>query len=363
MLRGVAALLVVVVHAINVSDWRVAQGLDSEAAWLATAFSFNEFGASGVDLFFVISGFVMAMMLTNRPDQPIADFALDRLIRIVPLFWLASAVFAIALLSLGRPIPDGSVLAALTILPLPFADYSAPVLVVGWSLGFELIFYAFVALSLLITPRWRVATIAGALALALSLGGVLSPGPGFAAYLFNSIFAEFLLGIGCFVVWYGMQTRPKPMVARLLAATGLVLIAQTAIIGYPFATPHLPIVAGETGMARTLYWGVPWAMTIAGLLLDTSRNRGASQSIVHRIGDASYSLYLVHMVICVAAESLTPPNMSHPGMMIIMTIAGSVILGLWTHRYVEAPMLRALRSVGRGRQLPLTAATAAPVHD
>lgn len=344
MLRGVAALLVVVVHAINVSDWRVAHGLDTEAAWVATAFALNEFGASGVDLFFVISGFVMAMMLTNRPDLRFADFATDRLIRIVPLFWLASAAFAIASITVGRPIAEGSIIAALTIVPLPFTDYAAPVLVVGWSLGFELIFYGIVAASLSLAPRKRKVAVSTSMATAVLLGLLLKPEPGMMAYVFNPIMAEFLLGIGCFALWRKGQGRVSQLASQLLFGVGLFLLLRTALVGYPFATPHLPIIAGETGLARTLYWGLPWAIVISGLLLNPTRNLHPSQSPLHCIGDASYSLYLVHMVICLIAEGLVPDNAMRADLMVTTVIATSIAIGLATHKFVELPLLNSLRA-------------------
>lgn len=358
MLRGVAAFLVVVVHAINVSDWRFAQGLDSEAAWMATALSFNEFGASGVDLFFVISGFVMAMMLAADPHRRIGDFVMDRLIRIVPLFWLASAIYAALLMLMARDIAPAALMATITVIPLDPALYVAPLLFVGWSLGFELIFYAVVGASLSSSPRHRSAIIITTLILMIGVGALSPPAPGVISLLFNAIFAEFLLGIGCFAIWYRYAGQASPIMARTLAGSGAALLLLSAVFGVDFDAQYMAIIDGGASAQRALVWGVPWAMVMAGLLLDCRRDvHLATDTLLHRIGDASFALYLVHVMVSLIAETWIPAIGIAPDVIVAGTILVSLVCGLAAHRWVEGPMLIALKRLRR-RATPHHAATA-----
>lgn len=119
---------------------------------MMTPVTIYEIGAAGVDLFFVISGFIMAKIAFENPVEPLS-FMRRRLARIVPLYWVATAlVFAIALAApqlAGNVKPDWLHLAH-SLLFLPYGsngDITAPILVVGWTLNFEMFFYVLVAIG------------------------------------------------------------------------------------------------------------------------------------------------------------------------------------------------------------------------
>src|SRR5689334_16478116 len=130
ILRGVAALLVVCNHAI------VVQANFPEAMtgpFFPAMPALRNAGAMGVDLFFVISGFVMAHSIAaSHRAQTATEFLRNRAIRILPLFWLLSAIFAFRQWSLGISLPAVSLANNLTLLPLFDGTlYHLPVLVVG----------------------------------------------------------------------------------------------------------------------------------------------------------------------------------------------------------------------------------------
>src|SRR5262245_8564740 len=122
-LRAIAALLVFLGHAINAVDLEV-----------AAAFP-NSYGPFGVDLFFVISGFVMVYSserLFGQPGAPIKFFA-RRLARIVPLYWAATAILV------WFDVPNASTKAVLgSLFFAPHLPAEAPLLFVGWTLIFEM---------------------------------------------------------------------------------------------------------------------------------------------------------------------------------------------------------------------------------
>src|SRR5215510_5466128 len=144
-LRAVAALLVFWGHAINAVTAEVAADFPPL------------YGPFGVDIFFVISGFVMVYSserLFGRPDAPIKFFA-RRFVRIVPLYWAATAILV------WFVVPYASTKAVLgSLLFTPRIPSEAPLLYVGWTLIFEMFFYTVFAVALL--AKRRVAVVAGA---------------------------------------------------------------------------------------------------------------------------------------------------------------------------------------------------------
>lgn len=339
--RGVAALLVVVVHAINVVDYRQSTGIDASPAWLNSAFALNEAGAMGVDLFFVISGFVMAMMLTRSTDVRMRDFAYARFVRIAPLFWLASFAFAPVLLLAGRVVDYDAMLTSVTIIPVLPGHYVSPLLVVGWSLAFELAFYMVVAMSLLLPPRWRLSVVAAILAIGGTLGAVAPPLPGLWAVLANAMLFEFLIGVGCFLLWRRLLGRVGHILPWAMIVLGGAMLVKSAVTGFGFATSHMAVMAGETGLARTLIWALPWSMILLGAVLRAPVRQ--KPGWLHKLGDASYSLYLVHMVIFTVAETGVPPAMVQPDILVPLLIGVAVAAGFGVYARVEKPTLAALK--------------------
>src|SRR5580765_3124550 len=98
-------------------------------------------GSAGVDIFFVISGFIIAKIAVGR--RPI-EFIIDRIKRIYPLWILACIPFAAALIP-ARGLDVGMLLTSLTLWPV-YDDYRFPYLTAGWSLSFEMLFYTATAL-------------------------------------------------------------------------------------------------------------------------------------------------------------------------------------------------------------------------
>ena len=159
-------MLVVFVHAIDLAD----RSPDAQA--LAPLWLLNDLGASGVDLFFVLSGFVMTLGMHRFAGSGGGGrFLAARAMRILPLFWLLNLVL-VALLAAS---PDWRSVATAVFL-LPMADlrgFSFPPLWVGWTLAFELAFYLMVALATRTTrPAAALLLLVGVASLA---GAVLRP--------------------------------------------------------------------------------------------------------------------------------------------------------------------------------------------
>lgn len=332
-LRAVAATLVLHLHA----SMAIAEGKIRVTGPLAPSIpNLGMIGASGVDLFFVISGFVMAHSLASMDATP-WTLLKARWRRIAPLYAIVTLVFASIV---GEPVTPAALLQALTLLPvLDGRIYHMPLLAVGWSLGFELAFYILVAVALR-TPHRRIALL-----LLLTAGAALAGVFVHASWaplrlLLNPLQFEFALGI---LVWIAWRRGITARVAAPALVAGIVLLTVGLGfgLGIDIDVGIESAVDGGSGLARTWTWGMPWALVVVGVI-DTPRGRGARW--MERIGDASYSTYLTHpaLLALVAIAARQAPAL-HPVVVAGGLIAASTLLGLAVHAHVERPLLRHMR--------------------
>lgn len=316
VLRGLAAWIVVFCH-----FW---QGFfDFECGNALTCFV-AEKGNVGVDVFFVISGFVMVVTTWGRNMTPQA-FAAKRLARIVPAYWFWTLVVAVLALTLPAAVNNyadastGEVLssAVLSVLFIPHDNPVVsglyPLLTVGWSLNYEMLFYAVFAASLVLRG-WKQ-LVAVAVLLLLVLGFYPWPFP-FSEFLHNKLILEFLYGMG--LGWcYATKRLPMPRAGGLLAVVGLALIAVS------------------TAQYRAYTWGVGSLLIVyAALCLE----RYASLGYLRRLGDLSYSTYLAHwpVIVILAGVYRSMGNDTLWPFFLVATVAVVVVLSELSFRFVEA---------------------------
>jgi exopolysaccharide production protein ExoZ len=298
-LRAAAALAVVVFHATARAGYPMVVG------------------AAGVDVFFVISGFIM-WTVTERPTAPGA-FLAHRLLRIVPLYWLAT--FAAA----ATAHPDLLRLtAALLFVPWRAPDGNVwPVLVQGWTLQYEMFFYLLFAAALFLPRRGQLVALSIALVALALLSRAAPIGSPLAKTYTDPILLEFLAGIWLADIWRA---------GKLPAAVGPVLLA-VAVAGFAAAG-----VAGldPHGWTRLLVWGLPaWLLVAGGLALEP---KAPVSRVGLALGDGSYSIYLFHTLIAGVVWRL-PLGLA----LIPIAIVASTIGGVLLFRFVEAPIMRRLR--------------------
>ncbi|WP_051320286.1 acyltransferase [Cupriavidus sp. amp6] len=268
-LRAVAAVLVVVCHAVT----KQGQISGTGAVW--------EIGGSGVDLFFIISGFIMCHVTANR-KVTMRGFLVARVLRIIPLYWaltlVALMVYIVSPSLVNSSGGTTTVLHSFTLIPT-----GAKFLIQnGWTLTYEFWFYVIFAATLGFALRWRLAIVSGIM-VALAVGGsVLQPANPTVKFLTAPIVLEFVMGIGAYLfVRYGPRSRE---LSALLVFIGVVSLFSYAL-------------SGEVH-DRVYSYGVPMAFVFAGLVSAEDTVRRVSDTMLGRvagtIGDASYSLYLSH---------------------------------------------------------------------
>ena len=303
VLRGLAACAVVLLHAVP-------EGSQAIGA--------RGFGAAGVDLFFVISGFIMANV---AKDRSALEFLRDRLWRIYPLWWVAVLPWIFM-------VPRGptAVLSSLTLWPVYAGGYYVPVLKVGWTLSFELLFYLGMTLAI---ARGAALPL---LAYGLFLVGALATSSPLMHFAGSPMTLEFLMG----VVIAGL---PRRAVLGLLVPAGIGLLALTSpAIGDVDSTLH-----PSWALWRAILWGCPAALVVWGALsLEPMFGRRLFDVPV-AIGDASYSIYLFHPLV---AFGLALPWM--------VRLFLAIAVGWAMHLLVERRLMK-IRRRSQARLIPIAA--------
>ncbi len=363
-MRGIAALLVVIVHVINSADYRASGKVgDIGSAALSEFLYFNNIGTSGVDLFFVISGFVMALIMRQNADRKVTEFAWNRFVRIFPFFWIIGTAYIGFSYLIGLPVSARGILNTYLLLPVTdFGDYSAPTLVVGWSLAFELIFYGLVAGSLQFTHKTAHLMLIFMLLLLSVLGLIFHFPVGILSIIFNPVMLEFALGIGVFMLWEKYRNSPwATSIGTISLILGMILILASVVFDPQIDVRHTALVDGSTSFKRVIIWGFPWALTVFGVLLREASlvtNPGYLARAVQQCGDASYAIYLMHMFTCMYAERQMIVSGFNPDLLIATLFLASVLIGFIVHFWFEKPLIRWLRAndqwrarITRGRPL------------
>lgn len=326
-LRAIAALMVVY-HHVEVQFERIAPaGQHLPLAWL---------GAAGVDIFFVVSGLLMWSTTAGRNTGP-GTFMLRRIRRIAPLYWcvtlaVAALAWAVPRLFVSTKFDVTHLVASLFFIPYPSPlqpEHLWPVLVPGWTLNYEMFFYAVFSLCLLAPERLRFVGILGILAALVLAGAALQPQSSYAAFFTHPIMLGFAFGI--VVARFSERAGVPPLPAWALIVAGGALVASSRI---------------EHGLA----WSFGSMLVVLGFVsLEAAGRMG--KSFLLDIGNASYSIYLTHVLVLpgVAKAFAVLGSVDNPATAMLFVVASMAVataVGLLVYRLVEAPIDRYLRSEG-----------------
>lgn len=306
-------------------------------------------GTAGVDIFFIISGFVMVHTNKDMQRTPM-HFWTDRAIRILPLYWIATAVI-VGLFFLGFQ-PGGltnftasKLVRSLLLIAYPSTPGSpSPVHFLGWTLVYEVYFYLLFGLLMFLGSIGRV-TLAMSGIFLLSLGLFFSPaGQNFYVITYaNPILLEFLAGM-ILALLYNHATvtaqvihlQPWARLAALLSImAGLGGILSIEFMGLP--------VKDMTPALHALHFMLPAILVVGGALLAERANVKLESRFLFLLGSASYAIYLFHPIVLQAAVKIMAAVLDHDSAvwMILAGIAAFAaagIAGLIIHLYIEAPL-------------------------
>jgi exopolysaccharide production protein ExoZ len=306
---------------------------------LAHIFPGAVIGTAGVDLFFVISGFIMVYAserLFGRREAP-RIFFLRRLARIVPLYWAVTAVLVAYPLLAGVDLAavnlsPGAILGSFVFFPLPRPDGSLlPVHFLGWTLNYEMFFYAVFA-GFIVFSRQRAVAAIIALFIAIVILGLAFKPPQPFAFWADPIILEFCFGMLIASAYRDGARLPPPAAAGLIVAAAMAFAASAAW--------------GHHLTWRVAEWGLPAAALVAGCALSKgSPNLGVVSRALGLLGDASYSLYLVHLPVFLVvrkAWSLRGPA-DAPWLLSLALFASAIMAAIVVYVVFENPSRRWLQ--------------------
>lgn len=339
LLRAAAALSIAMLHGQHEA------GLLQAAAGGA----FRSFAPipweAGVDVFFVISGFVMVYASRGlfAREGAARIFLARRLARVVPLYWLTTTAylavaFATPTLLNSALLAPGFVAASYLFIPVARPDgLVQPLYSLGWTLNYEMLFYLMFIIAIALPLRRAVATLSAGL-VALAVIGRLAPLPQPFAFWTDPIILEFAAG----------------MALGLLRTEGvtLALVPRLALAGAGFALLAGQAGSEAAGMARAIGWGVPAACLVAACGLgadDRPREETRLARFWAGLGDASYALYLIHPFVLRGTRGLMQGAEIAPGAgpwtFLALGLVAAVAASWLVHRTVEVPLTRALRQL------------------
>ncbi len=353
VLRGFAALAVLFPHVFRALTINMESHVWAPGSW-APHPALVSMGAAGVDVFFVLSGFIMILISGKymSGERSILHFGYHRFNRVWPLYALVTAFVCVQLYLAylqGEPLHyDLTPKRLLSFFFVPSFDVNGalhPILGVGWTLNYEMFFYVcFGALLLLKTDR-IVLALAGVF-LGFYVIGPLSGVDVFAAFFGNDVIFEFILGMALGKLYADRRDLFR-FNGYIAIAVGVALVAMFKLTGL---IEH----------SRFLTYGVATTVVFAGVLAFEARGGRASRFLL-LLGDASYAIYLVHVPIIylmrdsvvsfTEAAGLGPFALMASGVIMIVVATGA---GVLVHKLIEKPML----SAGLGLFDKLTSAKA-----
>jgi exopolysaccharide production protein ExoZ len=331
-LRGIAALAVVLSHFDQLRLWLTGFHGDYPLEQLAC----------GVDLFFVISGFVMVYSSGDlfAADGGAATFLAKRIARIVPPYWLVTLI-AIPLLSL--PTNWGSLVGSFLFFPFRAPnDNIVPIYGVGWTLNFEMYFYALFSMVIFLRRDIAVPALCIILSAIVLLGHWLRPALAPLAFWSDPIILEFVFGM-ILAMLYIKGIRLQMPLRLFLVAAGVVAIG--------FFNTRMPPSA-----FRVVQWGIPAAMILAGTVLGKDINFGWLGAPLQVLGNASYALYLIHSLMSGAILIGWHHGLNrYPEMLVLfLGLAAAQLISIAMYYFFERGSTKFLQRtlLGRARAAP-----------
>jgi len=312
-------------------------------------------GAAGVDLFFVISGFIM-VVITNRNMGP-GEFLARRFLRIAPIYWFYTSLVAIGVIALPALFRDtrftaGHYLQSLFFIPHPdpidpdlssareFFKTMSPLVKIGWTLNYEMFFYVVFAGTLLLAQRYRAFLVAALLTAFVLAGHYLRFDAPILRFYASSIVLEFCAGavIGHLYAnteWLKLMPRPLSL--------ALVVLGFAAMLLIPHESP------------RIIRFGIGAAFIVFGAVAYESRGTVPQSKAFRLIGDASYSIYLAHLYPIVALRILWERfdlGVAGLGWAVVFAAIGiplGILSGITSYAFLERPMIDVAHRLMRRR--------------
>jgi peptidoglycan/LPS O-acetylase OafA/YrhL len=338
--RAGAALLVVLYHAAGVFG---PTGYYPARSWERIFL----FGHSGVELFFVLSGFIICRVHWDRLDRPgeLASYIRKRLVRIYPPVFLAVFTWAAFRWAGHKPLSPMEWLNSLTLFPFTF-EFAPPVV---WTLAFEMAFYVLFLIAFINRRLFLVCLIAWGISGYLLCEFTALAHQDKINALFGSAYV-FLFGFGALIFLISRRLGPISRGRGMaLACLGLAIFVLTAWLDVRLQISGLHGLALETASRKlTPLFGLAGAIWILVIANTGFALRGTAHKVLFFLGNASYAIYLWHLL----GQRLLSYGFGRAGLSgvgarpiaILLLVAVGIALGSMVYAFVEKPMLKRMNS-------------------
>ncbi|MEM0899108.1 MAG: acyltransferase [Pseudomonadota bacterium] len=351
LLRFLAALWVLITHYAHIGPaWQMVPYSVPEGAFLY----FAKYGYMGVPVFFALSGFLISHVSENRHG---VDFAVNRVVRLMPAFWVSMSLTAIVLAILGAPHFSGFTqwLSNLTLLPQIFGHEFVDG--VYWTLVYEFIFYGWVVLLLLAGVYHRYLMV-------ISLSWLTISALNMFILEFGPIERLFITDwSGAFVIGMVLyRVRKNGLTAHAVAALAISVLLLGTALHHADAQPFLIIDTGTMSQLTALAFALAIGGIVALSVLGPQIKSCGKQLAL--LGAISYPLYLVHQEIGYAVFRTVGADLATP---IFVTGVAVAMIGLAfaVHIFAEKPLQRYLTRLAKpvvAALVPLVNRLLAPVR-
>lgn len=346
-LRGLMALSVMIYHYLSWST-----GIPQSDALI------GRLGVYAVSTFYIISGVSLYLVYseTKWSMKEVGSFVVKRYFRIAPVFWLATLLMIILYIMKNHSFsPDWSRYASN--LSLTFGFYAPRDYIPGggWSIGNEMVFYAFFPLLIMATARPRVFMSAIAFVFFVYCYFaffVLTPSSSLAAQwgpYINPLNQAFLFALGVAIGWFRDLSRTPSQ-----AAVWVVLVVSVALLTfYPASGNQINIVTGINRLLFTLFCG---GLCFAAVHWQGQINHHLS-SVLKFFGDISYALYLLHIVLATYVLQIVLPALGvfsthqKASILFLNVLPVAILLSYLCYRYIEKPAIRLGKKITAPRKV------------
>jgi exopolysaccharide production protein ExoZ len=334
-LRGIAASLIVFFHFAQLYQERTPTPSRIHDS------GFGDLGACGVDLFFVISGFIMVYTTrTKAGGNDALVFMTRRILRIYPLYWFwTSLLLALWLGGLAQRMQRYSasyVARSYFLIPSFNGVNFHPLVHQGWTLSFEMFFYLIFSCGIVLKLRsGKLLLLAATFSICALVSRSLAPDSGVRYLLTNPISIEFL---------YGMLAAELLVKVRPICSHCAARSLSIALIGVGAGALLFTIKFYDAYSLRFAFYGVPVScIVLGGAMLGSA----PAPSLLVYLGDRSYSIYVTHGFFLMAYAFALKHWAFCFGLPAdtAIALAGAMTLALssFTYSLVERPLTVALK--------------------
>jgi len=323
-LRGIAALLVVL-HHIGIKGRQ----------YDILALPWLHIGYIGVDLFFIISGFIMCYTTDNKSIS-FRKFLGARITRIMPMYWLvtilALIIFIVKPELVNTSGGETSIWASFTLVP----NGDKYLVNNGWTLSFEFFYYIIFACALIFTKTYKIQLISIMISLLAIVGLLINPENVYFKFMTNAVLLEFVLGM---IAFHIIKHKLCP---KIIAYVGIII--STLILVYENKYGLI-----DTPLGSVIYAGMPFFMIFIGAVTLEDyfiRNKSIFFKSIEELGNSSYSLYLIHPFV-LSLGSIIAKHLGITKIPFLFTaglLIASIIIGWISYKLIELPLNKLIKN-------------------